>query len=77
MNYLTKAMVILVNKSTVALHGRNFVEPDNNLNEENLNYLLYIVSAEMFGVLLYPNLADKAGVCMYKYYCQPHIPGRK
>lgn len=43
MRYLTKAIVITVNKKTILSHGGNFVEPFNYLNEHNLDYLLEIV----------------------------------
>ncbi|GHB88146.1 type II toxin-antitoxin system death-on-curing family toxin [Persicitalea jodogahamensis] len=60
--YLTKAQVIKINKSTVEIHGGNFVPPHNFLHEENLDYLLEAVKAEMFGAPLYPTIADKAAI---------------
>lgn len=65
MKYLTKLMLTVINKKTIELHGGNFIEPNNYLNETNLDYLLEIVKSEMFGVPLYPKLSDKAGVYMY------------
>lgn len=58
-------MVVTVNKKTILSHGGNFIEPYNFLNEHNLDYLLEIVRAEMFGEPLYPKLSDKAGLYMY------------
>ncbi|MBK9255428.1 MAG: type II toxin-antitoxin system death-on-curing family toxin [Saprospiraceae bacterium] len=65
MRYLTKTIVVAINKKTILSHGDNFIEPHNYLNEQNLDYLLEIVHAEMFGEPLYPNLSDKAGLYMY------------
>lgn len=36
--------------------------PDNFLHEENLDYLLEAVQAEMFGSPLYPTIPDKAAL---------------
>ena len=49
MRYLTKKRVIRLNKFTVREHGGNFNPPDNFLHEDNLDYLLEAVQAEMFG----------------------------
>jgi death on curing protein len=65
MRLLTKAMVVAINKKTILSHGGNFVEPNNFLNEQNLDYLLEIVGSEMFDEPLYPKLSDKAGLYMY------------
>ncbi|MBK8052546.1 MAG: type II toxin-antitoxin system death-on-curing family toxin [Saprospiraceae bacterium] len=65
MKYLTKEFIVTVNKKTVKAHGGNYIEPANFLNESNLDYLLEIVSAELFGEPLYPDLSDKAGLYMY------------
>jgi len=42
--------------------------PYNFLHEDNLDYLLEAVEAEMFGAPLYPEISDKAAV-----YCHPII----
>ena len=47
--YLIKQRVIRLNKATIDDHGGNFMPPDNFLHEENLDYLLEAVQAEMFG----------------------------
>jgi death on curing protein len=65
MRYLTKSIIVTVNKKTIILHGGSFTEPFNYLNEQNLDYLLEIVSSEMFGEPLYPSISDKAGLYMY------------
>jgi len=65
MRYLTKKQVISLNKSTVNEHGGNFNPPNNFLHEDNLDYLLEAVQAEMFGEPLYPSISDKAAVYCY------------
>lgn len=62
MVYLEKKDITLFNKRTVETHGGNFMPPNNFLHEENLDYLLEAVQAEMFGEPLYPTIADKAAV---------------
>lgn len=54
--YLEKEDIILINKHTVEIHGGNFMPPSNFLHEENLDYLLEAVQAEMFCEQLYPNI---------------------
>jgi len=65
MNYLTKQQIILINKLTVARHGGNYMPPENFLHEENLDYLMEIITSEMFGEPLYPSISDKAGLLMF------------
>jgi death on curing protein len=72
MRYLTKKRVIQLNKATVDAHGGNFMPPNNFLHEENLDYLLEAVQAEMFGQPLYPNISDKAAIYCYNIICN-HI----
>lgn len=72
MIYLTKHQVIRLNIATVEEHGGNFMPPDNFLHEENLDYLLEAVQAEMFGVPLYPAISDKAALYCYNIICN-HI----
>ena len=60
--YLTKQEVIRINMATVNAHGGNFMSPYNFLHEENLDYLLEAVQAEMFGEPLYPTIPDKAAL---------------
>ena len=62
MIYLNKADIAFINQRTVAEHGGNFMPPRNFLHEENLDYLVEAVQAEMFGEPLYPTLTDKAAV---------------
>jgi death on curing protein len=58
-----------LNQATVKEHGGNFVPPYNFLYEENLDYLLEAVMAEMFGVPLYPTITDKAALyCHNRYF---------
>lgn len=72
MIYLTKQQVIRLNIATIEEHGGNFMAPDNFLHEENLDYLLEAVQAEMFGVPLYPAISDKAALYCYNIICN-HI----
>ncbi|MBB5282068.1 death-on-curing protein [Rhabdobacter roseus] len=62
---MTKSQVIRINKATIEIHGGNFVPPHNFLHEENLDYLLEAVQAELFGEPLYPSIADKATLYCY------------
>lgn len=57
--------MIYINKLTVTKHGGQYILPHNFLNEGALDYLLEMVSSEMFGESLYPKLSDKVGLYMY------------
>ena len=70
--YLEKEDVIYINAQTVAVHGGNFMPPHNFLHEENLDYLLEAVQAEMVGAPLYPTISDKAALYCYNIICN-HI----
>jgi death on curing protein len=72
MRYLTKKEVININSKQIDIFGGNFVPPFNFLHEENLDYLLEAVQAEMFGEPLYPGIYQKAGVYMFNIICN-HI----
>ena len=72
MIYLTKEQVIRLNIATIKEHGGNFMPPSNFLHEENLDYLLEAVQAEMFGAPLYPTISDKAALYCYNIICN-HI----
>ncbi|MGF1533845.1 MAG: type II toxin-antitoxin system death-on-curing family toxin [Bernardetiaceae bacterium] len=63
--YLRKTDIILINKWTIEDVGGNFVPTHNLLHEENLDYLLDAVQAEVFGTPLYPDLHHKAGLYMF------------
>lgn len=65
MEYLRKSDILLINQKTLQRHGGNFVPPSNFLHEENLDYLVDAVQAEMFGAPLYPQLSDKAGLYLF------------
>jgi death on curing protein len=69
MEYLNKTDVILINQATLEEHGGNFMPPSNFLHESNLDYLLEAVQSEMFGVPIYPEMADKAAVYMFNIVC--------
>jgi death on curing protein len=70
--YLEKEDVVYINQRTVSEHGGNFVPPFNFLHEENLDYLLEAVSAEMFGESMYPKISDKAALYCFNIICN-HI----
>lgn len=72
MIYLTKQQIIRLNIATIEAHGGNFMPPSNFLHEENLDYLLEAVQAEMFGEPLYPTISDKAALYCYNIICN-HI----
>lgn len=65
MRYLTKKEIIFVNERTVKIHGGQYLKPFNFLNEGPLDYLVDIVSADLFGAPIYPKISDKAGVYMF------------
>jgi death-on-curing protein len=62
MFYLSKAQIVAINKHQIQMFGGNYLPPQNFLHEENLDYLLEIIDAELFGNPLYPNIWDKAGL---------------
>ena len=66
--YLLKSDIVLINQKTIQRHGGNFVPPVNFLHEENLDYLVDAVQAEMFGRPLYPELHEKSGSLLVQYY---------
>nr|WP_293834208.1 type II toxin-antitoxin system death-on-curing family toxin [uncultured Arsenicibacter sp.] len=70
--YLTKEQIIKLNQATIQAHGGNFMPPNNFLHEENLDYLLDAVQADMFGVPLYPTITDKAALLCHSIICN-HI----
>lgn len=72
MNYFEKTDIIFINQQTIAVHGGLFMPPYNFLHEENLDYLIEVVQAEMFGEPLYPSITDKAAVYCYNIICN-HI----
>lgn len=65
MKYLSKTQIIRINHTQVENYGGNFIPPHNFLHEENLDYLLEAVQAEMFGAPLYPEVHHKAGLYMF------------
>ncbi len=72
MRYLSKQEIIEINLEQVRSFGGNFVPPQNFLHEENLDYLIEAVQAEMFGAPLYPEVYQKAGLYMFNVICN-HI----
>jgi death on curing protein len=72
MRKLTKEAVIAINEETIQKDGGNFMPPHNFLHEPNLDYLIEIIDAEMFGFPAYPNISDKAAVYLFNIICN-HI----
>lgn len=72
MEYLIKEDITRINFLTIKDVGGNFVPPLNFLHEENLDYLIEVVQAEMFGEPLYPAIHDKAGLYFFSIICN-HI----
>lgn len=72
MKYLSKQQIVKLNQATSQAHGGNFMPPHNFLHEENLDYLIEAVQAEMFGEPLYPTISDKAAVYCFNIICN-HI----
>lgn len=70
--YLEKEIIVRINYLTIMKEGGNFVPPMNFLHEENLNYLVEAVQAEMFGEPLYPEVNHKAGLYFFNIICN-HI----
>lgn len=62
MIYLEKVDIIFINSRTIEAHGGLFIPPCNFLHEENLDYVIDAVKAEMFGEELYPTIPDKAAL---------------
>lgn len=69
---ITKQNVIAINEETIIADGGNFMPPHNFLHESNLDYIIDIIDAEMFGQPLYPTVADKASIYLYNIICN-HI----
>ena len=69
MELLTKTDIIVINYKTVKAHGGNYVPPHNFLHEANLDYIIDIIEAEMFGEPLYPKVSDKASIYFYNIIC--------
>jgi death on curing protein len=72
MVFLTIQDIIFINRKTIEAHGGNFMPPNNLLHPENLDYVVEIVHAELFGQPLYPSITDKAAIYFYNIICN-HI----
>ncbi len=60
--HLQKRDILKINRRMIDIVGGTFMPSDNLLKPSALDYLIEIVSADMFGKPLYPELWDKAGV---------------
>ena len=65
MKRLSITQLIILNRMTIEENGGQFVPPHNLLHGEHLEYIVEAVDAEMFGVALYPTVADKAALYMF------------
>lgn len=65
MKFLEKTDIIRINQRTIKAHGGNFIPPSNLLKEQPLDYVIEVVQSEMFGMPLYPEIYDKAGVYLF------------
>lgn len=72
MRKISKKNIIDINERTIMAHGGNFIPPHNFLHEANLDYVVDIIDAEMFGEPLYPSIWDKAAIYLYNIICN-HI----
>lgn len=72
MRYLTKHEICFLNKNNIERFSGNFVPPNNFLHEGSLDYLVDIVSADLFGEPMYPMLYQKAAVYLHNIICN-HI----
>lgn len=63
--YLLKDDILLINRENIKRFGGNFVEPENLLDGQALDYLLEAVQSKVFGEELYPKLFQKAGLYMF------------
>ena len=72
MKKISKNNIITINERTIKAHGGNYMPPHNFLHESNLDYIIDIIDAEMFGEPLYPTIADKAAIYFYNIICN-HI----
>jgi death-on-curing protein len=70
--YLTHKEICYVNKKNIARFGGNYMPPENLLHPPALSYLVDIVSADLFGEPMYPEIHHKAGVYLYNIICN-HI----
>jgi death-on-curing protein len=60
--HLQKRDILKINRRMIDIVGGTFMPSDNLLKPSALDYLIEIVSTDMFGKPLYPELWDKAGV---------------
>jgi len=60
--YLQKRNILKINRRIIDIVGGTFLPPDNLLKPSALDYIIEIVSSDMFGKPLYPEIWDKSGV---------------
>jgi death-on-curing protein len=65
MNYWTKTQLVTINRLTTTIHGGNFVDPSNFLNENVLDFLIEAVQSELSGEPINKTIFEKAGVYIY------------
>jgi death on curing protein len=69
MRYLTRQEICYLNRKNITRFGGNFIPSLNILNNNSLNYLVEIVSAEISGEPLYPSISHKAALYCYSIIC--------
>ncbi|MEZ5006886.1 MAG: type II toxin-antitoxin system death-on-curing family toxin [Chitinophagales bacterium] len=65
MRYLSKDIIIHINKRMIDSFGGNFIPPNNILKNDNLEYLVEVIDSEMFGKPIYPEIHQKAAIYFY------------
>ena len=73
MIYLTKEDIISINKDMISSYGGIFYEGSCNINNDNsFKFLLKAPFQELYGVILYPNVFQKAASYLF-YIIKDHI----
>ena len=64
-NYPRIEQIVDVNRRMIKEFGGLFLEPDNLLNKEAVEYVVEAVASSIFGVELYPTIKEKACAIAY------------
>lgn len=65
MKKLSIRQLTLLNRMTIEENGGQFIPPNNYLHGEQLEFLVDMVDAKLFGEQLYPEITDKAALYMF------------
>lgn len=60
MKFPKRADIVRLNYRHLENTGEEFIEPDNLINEDSLEWVLEAIQHPLFGVDLYPTLTEKA-----------------